>query len=936
MSPRRLLIVFACCGLLCAQPKKEQPVGLVLAAQGGRLLRAGAELPLTAKPGDMVFTGDSLLSESGSVSFLFCPEKSSQTLPPNGEVLFEAKQLRVKKGSLSGAKPVEHCLLPQLVRAPEAGQQHYRSLEPAQGLPGTFESRLQALPEAQRTALQAALAPIDKTLAQNPKDQAARLARAAVLSQYGLAGDALEEYKKASAAWGDAEWTRQLIHEQVVAQDKAAPGPAGEGKTYALLIGISKYQRLTEEQQLRYAHADAELFAQHLRSPRGGSLQDDQIAVLTNEKATTAAIRTAIETFLKAKAGKKDTLIFFIAAHGTVVNGEAYIVTYDSDPQDLASTGLKMGDVQTVMQERVAKVGRVLVYVDACRAGIIGTIKNNTVNENLQTLLPEEGELLGFLASRPREYSIEAPRFGGGHGAFTYFLLRALNGDADQNKDSVVSANEVIKYVRDEVERATRNRQHPVDRVMYRDDLDLVDVTKQGIAIAEVTPATEEEGRSRFIPGIPRPKDEFLASIPQRSRAAAAEDLDLFEDALAGGRVLPETADSAFDPLRRLKRRLPPDQYLVFENRLRVALEDRGQQVLLRYLTGDQVPQSRSSFASGALYFQAAQLITPQSPFLESREAFCRGRVQVFDKQYPQAVDLLERAVRLDPSGAFSYNALGIAYLEQSDYARAIPAFRDASRRAPYWAYPLHNLALAYTEAGDSEAAIRSYEQAMRLAPSYSYLPYNLGLVYQRLNRRKDAEAAYRKTIALSPELGEPYNALGFLYASSGHPAEAERHYRQALEKNPNLLAARHNLALLLSEKRERTAEAIALWRDNLAKSQDDLPSRLSLAETLARQGNAPEAIEHYQAVLKLRPDYVAARLALAELLSRHGKADEALVELREALKRKPQNAAAHEQIGDIEKARGRSTEAAAAYQAALQYAADPKARKKIRAKMKS
>ena len=38
-----------------------------------------------------------------------------------------------------------------------------------------------------------------------------------------------------------------------------------------------------------------------------------------------------------------------------------------------------------------------------------------------------------------------------------------------------------------------------------------------------------------------------------------------------------------------------------------------------------------------------------------------------------------KRVVRFDPSGAYSYNALGIAYLEQANFQRATPAFRDAT-----------------------------------------------------------------------------------------------------------------------------------------------------------------------------------------------------------------------------------------------------------------
>src|SRR5262249_39316999 len=215
----------------------------------------------------------------------------------------------------------------------------------------------------------------------------------------------------------------------------------------------------------------------------------------------------------------------------------------------------------------------------------------------------------------------------------------------------------------------------------------------------------------------------------------------------------------AIRQLPDLKQRLAPEQYLLAENDLRIALENRGQQVLLRYLAGDQTPQTRADFESGAQNFRAARELTPESLFLQAREVFCRGRAQLFQKDYKGAADLLEEAARLEPTGAYSYNALGIAYLEQADYQHGVVAFRDAIKRAPYWAYPRHNLALAYAELGNYGEAVKTYQQAIRLAPQYAYLPYNLGLVYQRMNRRKEAEASYRRAIELQPDSPEAHNA---------------------------------------------------------------------------------------------------------------------------------------------------------------------------------
>ena len=110
--------------LLQAQAPREEPVGLVLSAGGAKVLRATTETPLGARSGDILFAGDSLMSEGGAANFLFCPAKTSQTLDPNGSIALDSKAIKVKTGKLSGQKPVNACFLPQVVRVAVASQQH--------------------------------------------------------------------------------------------------------------------------------------------------------------------------------------------------------------------------------------------------------------------------------------------------------------------------------------------------------------------------------------------------------------------------------------------------------------------------------------------------------------------------------------------------------------------------------------------------------------------------------------------------------------------------------------------------------------------------------------------------------------------------------------------------------------------------------------------
>ena len=908
-----------------ADTPKETPVGLVLTATGAKLLKADTETPLAAKPGDLLFSGDGLKTDTGTASFLFCPGKTIDTLSAAGEVRLDAKAPKVKTGKISEA-PARACTLPQTLRVAAASQQHYGVTMTRGG------DEVATVPHDKLPAdVLALLAPLDAALAADASDQGALIAEATIFEDHKLPANAYVVYKKLQTLWPDAVWVKSKIFElgQLISnQTAAAAAPEAGGKTYALLIGISKFAK--PELQLQFANADADLFSKLLESPRLGGIPAENVMLLTDSKATTAAVRLGFLDFLKRRATKADTVIILVASHGTVeVPGSktAYILTYDSDPQDLKSTALPMEELQSLFEAQLSKVGRVLLFVDVCKSGTIGTITSNSVNSSIENLKNVDGEMLGLMSGRRKELSFEGPDFGGGHGAFSYFVMKGLDGAADDNGDGIVDGNELIRYVITQVPKATGDKQHPTDISPGNLDIKIADTKKPGITLARRMIFDSRTGEPRLVASAdPTPAFD----------SEAQEDVDHFTSAIDAGRILPDQSDNAFTALQKLKAELQPEQYTERENQLRVALENKAQEVLLRYLQGEETPQTRDEFDRGGKYMEAARTLTHESLYLEGRSDFFQGRALLFDKSFPQAAQLLEDAVRIDPGAAYGYNALGIAYLEQAQYDKAIPAFHDAVKRAQHWSYPLHNEALAYVETGDYKSAIKAYQSAIRLTPQYSYLPYNLGLVYQRLNRRKDAEVSYKKAMLLGPNAAEPYNALGTLKASENKRDEAERLYKESLQKDQKLLPARHNLALLLASEKNRQQEAIDLWRENLRQSPDYLPSRISLAGTLADRGDNAAAVEEYRKVLAAKPGYVAARVALAGLLAKTGQTDQALQDLREVSKQDTQNSAIFEQIGDLESRRQHPAEAKAAYQSALQVAPDRATRKRINNKLKS
>ena len=61
-------------------------------------------------------------------------------------------------------------------------------------------------------------------------------------------------------------------------RDATIQGP----QTFAIIMGISKYKYV---RPLAYADKDAEMFRDYLKSPGGGSVKDENLYCLLNEKA---------------------------------------------------------------------------------------------------------------------------------------------------------------------------------------------------------------------------------------------------------------------------------------------------------------------------------------------------------------------------------------------------------------------------------------------------------------------------------------------------------------------------------------------------------------------------------------------------------------------------------------------------------------------------
>ncbi len=133
-----------------------------------------------------------------------------------------------------------------------------------------------------------------------------------------------------------------------------------------------------------------------------------------------------------------------------------------------------------------------------------------------------------------------------------------------------------------------------------------------------------------------------------------------------------------------------------------------------------------------------------------------------------EAVELMQRAIRLVPDSAEMHYNLGNAFQNMGRFVEAIASFRQAIRLKPDLAPAYNNLANALRVTEQLDEAIATFHQAIRLKPDLVEAYNNLGSALKHVGRLDEAIAAYREAIRLKPDYTDAHGNL--IYALQFHP----------------------------------------------------------------------------------------------------------------------------------------------------------------------
>ncbi|MBL7797274.1 MAG: caspase family protein, partial [Saprospiraceae bacterium] len=264
------------------------------------------------------------------------------------------------------------------------------------------------------------------------------------------------------AVWVNGHAIRDLDSEEAVPNNPVRVEASKSVKIYAVIVGVSRY---TAMPSLRFTDDDAYHIYSFLKSPEGGALNEEQIAVLVDDDATRENIlRTMRKFFLKAD--ENDVVLFFFSGHGL----EGCFLPTDFDGHN---NKLRHEEVKNILMQSQAK--HKLCIADACHSGTLsyGLAAKGpapvSVDKYYKAFEESSGGIALLMSSKGEELSLED--HGLRQGIFTYYLLRGMKGAANANNDNIVTIRELYSYVRIKVREYTANVQTPVLTGLYDDNM---------------------------------------------------------------------------------------------------------------------------------------------------------------------------------------------------------------------------------------------------------------------------------------------------------------------------------------------------------------------------------------------------------------------------------------------------------------------------------
>jgi hypothetical protein len=216
--------------------------------------------------------------------------------------------------------------------------------------------------------------------------------------------------------------------------------------TFLISIGIGSY-RNRQISSRKFASPDAQIVSSYFQAL--GGVPASNILLLQDWKAIRSDIDEALLDWLPPHTNKDTVVIVYFAGLASVSStGETFLVPYDGTTTTTSRT-YPMKDLEAALSRLKAKQTVFLFDGIVSRMGT-----DNRTKTALPQWNPTGSSTLHVIGTSGIGQGLEDDQHR--HGLFTYYLLRAMRGEADTNRDGNVTLGETVSYLSQKVRWASK------------------------------------------------------------------------------------------------------------------------------------------------------------------------------------------------------------------------------------------------------------------------------------------------------------------------------------------------------------------------------------------------------------------------------------------------------------------------------------------------
>lgn len=304
-------------------------------------------------------------------------------------------------------------------------------------------------------------------------------------------------------------------------------------------------------------------------------------------------------------------------------------------------------------------------------------------------------------------------------------------------------------------------------------------------------------------------------------------------------------------------------------------------------------------------------------------EQFSRAVILQRQGKLLEAEYLAEALHRSEPKNFDTLHLLGIIALQTHRTERGVDLLNKAIRINPNSAGAFNNLGIGLATLKRLDQAIEAFDRAVEIDSNNAEAYTNRGNALRDLNRPADAKISYDQANRLRQQQRHrsTFERAEALFRHD-QLADAESACNEILHENPQHVDALHLLGVI-AHHTGRIERGIELLKTAISLQPDFAPLHNSLGSALAAATLAEEALQQFDEAIALKPDYADAYVNRAAFLHQLGRHEDALKDYDAAIGINPLFAKAHNNRGNVLADLHRLQDAVLAYDQAI--AAEPR-----------